>query len=100
MEYQLINPSLPKHWTLVEQVFYNRGFELKDIEHYLHTTNEDILDPQLLDNMEKGAKMLIQHVANEDDIFIQVDSDCDGFTSAAILINYLNCLFPSFTQKT
>ena len=99
MEYQLINPSLPKHWTLVEQVFYNRGFELKDIEHYLHTTDEDILDPQLFDNMEKGAKMLIQHIANEDDIFIQVDSDCDGFTSSAILINYLNCLFPSFTQN-
>lgn len=99
MEYKLISPSLPGHWTLVEKVFYNRGFKLEDIEHYLHTTDEDIISPELLENMEKGAKMLVQHIANQDKIFIQVDSDCDGFTSAAILINYLNSLFPSYTQN-
>ena len=99
MDYQLINSSLPNHWTLVQKVFYNRGFELKDIEPYLHTTNDDIENPELLDNIERGAKMLVQHIANKDKIFIQVDSDCDGFTSAAILINYLNALFPSYTQN-
>ena len=40
MEYQLINPSLPKHWTLVEQVFYNRGFELKDIERAIELSRQ------------------------------------------------------------
>lgn len=97
MEYRLIAPSLPSNWSLTEKVFFNRGFKLENIEHYLHTTDEDILNPELLDNMERGAKMLVQHIANKDKIFIQVDSDCDGFTSAAILINYLNCLFPSYT---
>ena len=24
---------------------------------------------------------------------------CDGYTSAATLLNYLNCLFPSFVQN-
>lgn len=43
--------------------------------------------------------MLIQHIAQNDKILIQVDSDCDGYTSAALLINYLNCLFPSFVQN-
>ena len=42
--------------------------------------------------------MLIKHVKQNDKIFIQVDSDADGYTSAAILINYLNCLFPHFVQ--
>lgn len=42
--------------------------------------------------------MLLKHIKNNDKIFIQVDSDCDGFTSSAILINYLNCLFPHFVQ--
>ena len=42
--------------------------------------------------------MLMKHIKNNDKIFIQVDSDCDGFTSSAILINYLNCLFPHFVQ--
>ena len=35
--------------------------------------------------------MLIKHIANNDDIIVQIDSDFDGFTSAATLINYLNC---------
>ena len=30
---------------------------------------------------------------------IQIDSDCDGYTSASLLINYLNRLFPGFTQN-
>ena len=50
----------------------------------------------LLANMQEGAKMLISHIGQNDKIFIQVDSDADGYTSAAILINYLNCLFPHF----
>lgn len=52
----------------------------------------------LLTNMKEGAKMLISHIGQNDKIFIQVDADCDGYTSAAILINYLNCLFPHFVQ--
>ena len=48
--------------------------------------------------MKEGAKMLISHIGQNDKIFIQVDADCDGYTSAAILINYLNCLFPHFVQ--
>ena len=42
--------------------------------------------------------MLVKHISQGHKIFIQVDSDCDGYTSAAILINYLNCLFPNFAQ--
>ena len=52
----------------------------------------------LFTNMREGAKMLISHIGQDDKIFIQVDADCDGYTSAAILINYLNCLFPHFVQ--
>lgn len=43
--------------------------------------------------------MLAKHIQNNDKIFIQVDSDCDGYTSAAVLINYLNRLFPYFVDN-
>ena len=43
--------------------------------------------------------MLIYHISQEHKIFIQIDSDCDGYTSASLLINYLNCLFPGFVQN-
>ena len=53
----------------------------------------------MISNMLEGAKMLISHIAKNHKILIQVDSDCDGLTSAALLINYLNCLFPGYVQN-
>lgn len=46
--------------------------------------------------MLPGFKMLATHINNNDIILIQVDSDVDGYTSAAKLSNYLYHLFPSF----
>lgn len=101
MEYQLIPPSIPlsAELTAVERVLSNRGIKPLDIKHYLNTTDDDILNPALIANIETGVKMLIKHIAANDKILIQIDSDCDGYTSAATLINYLNCLFPSFAQN-
>ena len=97
MRYQLINP-VDKSLSAVEQVLYNRGINPKDLERFKYPSSRDIIDPLCLENMHEGAKMLIKHIGRNDKIFIQVDSDCDGYTSAAILINYLNCLFPHFVQ--
>ena len=49
--------------------------------------------------MMPGVKMLARHIANNDLIMFQVDSDCDGDTSAAALLNYLYCLFPAYVQS-
>lgn len=97
MRYQLIAPR-DEAMSAVEQVLSNRGIKLEDMEHFLYPSQNDILDPLMLEHMREGAQMLIKHVGQGDKIFIQVDSDCDGYTSAAILINYLNCLFPHFAQ--
>ena len=43
--------------------------------------------------------MLVKHISQNDKVLIQVDSDADGFTSSALLINYLYCLFPGFVQN-
>lgn len=67
--------------------------------HYLNTTDDDILDPKLLKNIKRGALMLAQHIANNDFALVQIDSDCDGLTSSALLINYLNLIFPSWVEN-
>lgn len=69
------------------------------MQHYLNTSDADILDPLLLDNMKDGAKMLVSHILNQDKLFMTVDSDADGFSSAALFINYLNNLFPNYVQN-
>ena len=39
--------------------------------------------------------MLAKHLKDNNHVLIQVDSDCDGMTSAALLFNYLYRLFPA-----
>ena len=100
MEYQLLtNKDSVECDNLITQIFLNRGFEEEDIPHYLNTTEEDILDPNLLKNIEEGAKILLNHVTNNKDIFIVPDVDADGFTSAAILINYLYAINPEYARE-
>ena len=101
MEYQLIAPRIPleRELTAVEQVLANRGIAPENVEHYLHTTDKDILPSSLIRGIKEGAQMLVKHIAQNDKVLVQIDSDCDGYTSAAVLINYLNCLFPGFVQN-
>ena len=98
MEYRLRAPEFPIY-TPVEQVLVNRGIPYDQINHYLNTTDNDILDPRLIPHLDEGAKMLIKHISQNDKVLIQIDSDCDGYTSAALLMNYLYCLFPSFVNN-
>ena len=97
MNYELKNQIIPQY-SPIEQVLFNRGILQEDMEHFLNVDENDTYPATQLKNIEQGAKMLIQHIANNDKIFVQVDSDCDGFTSSALLINYLNRFAPYFTQ--
>ena len=60
MNYQLIEPRiLRKELNAVERVLTNRGIALGDIKHYLNTTEEDILNPNLIARMKWGVSMLV-----------------------------------------
>ena len=98
MNFQLRAPRIP-HTSVVEQVFINRGIPANEVNHYLNTSESDVIAPSTITNIEAGAKMLVSHIAQNHKVMVQIDSDCDGFTSAAVLINYLNCLFPGFVQN-
>lgn len=98
MNYQLIAPI--KTHSITEQIFYNRGFlNSDDITHYLNLNESDDLGFDKIDNLHQGAQMLIKHLAANNDVFIQVDPDVDGYTSAAILLNYLYRLFPDSVKN-
>lgn len=96
MDYTLIHPRRPGT-SAIEHVLLNRGIE--DVQHYLNTVDTDILSPLDLDNIEDGAKLLVSHIAQGSKVLVIIDSDCDGYCSSAILINYLNNLFPAFVQN-
>ena len=98
MRYVLKNP-INIQYSPIEQILTNREVPYEQIEQFLNADEGSVYPPTRLKNMEAGAKMLIQHLAKNDKIFIQIDSDCDGFTSAALMINYLNRIAPYFTQN-
>ena len=77
----------------------NRGIPLIDVKHYLNTEVDDILPPASIANIKEGAAMLIKHISQNSKVMLQIDSDCDGFTSFAVFMNYLNNLFPAFVQN-
>ena len=94
MKYKLIaKPN--KNYSPMQQILVNRGIDVKDIEHYLKTSDADILNPDLLDNMIEGVKRLISAIKNREKIFLIVDCDADGFTASAALVNYIYKVFPS-----
>lgn len=99
MRYELITPkNSDPSLGVVERILTNRGIKLEDIEHYLNPSAEDLIPPLQLDNMERGLKILLSHIAHRHQIYLRVDPDCDGFTSAALFLNYLNAHFPHFAQ--
>lgn len=98
MTYNLIKP-INNSYSPKEQILTNRGIPINKINNYLNASEKDVHNPILLDNMRQGAQMLIQHIQQEDDIMIQIDSDCDGMTSSAVLINYLYSIFPAYVQN-
>ena len=94
MRVNLINEINP-NYTATEQILTNRGIPYDKINAYLNTTDSDINSFLDLNNMEAAVEMLFKHLKSNSRILIQVDSDVDGFTSAALLYNYLRANYPN-----
>ena len=100
MKFQLINNDNIFSSTTAH-ILFNRGIAVEDMNHYLNTTDKDINDFLLLgeNRLMAAARILVSIVGDSKKTLIVVDSDCDGYTSAAILINYLYDLFPSWVTN-
>ena len=100
MKYKLINPINPNYNT-IEQILTNRHIPLEEVAHYLNTTDNDINKPEALGEtcLINAARVLLSHINNNDNALVIVDCDCDGFTAAAVLINYLHDIFPSWVEN-
>ena len=100
MKYKLIQEINPQY-SAMEQVLTNRGILYKDIKNYLLTTDDDINSFSSLgeDKLFTAASKLIQTIRDDKMALVIIDSDCDGFTSSAVIINYLYDLFPSWVSN-
>ena len=100
MKYKLIKP-INQNYSPVQQILTNRGIPFNEISHYINTTDNDINPPEALgeDKLKVAAALLIKTIQSNSQALVIVDADADGFTSSAILINYLHDLFPSWVEN-
>jgi len=100
MRYKLIK-DMDTSLTPIQQILLNRGIKLSEMHHYLNTTDADIEDAEMLgeESLKAAVAALASAINNNEKVLVLVDCDCDGYTSAAILINYLYDLFPSFVDN-
>jgi single-stranded-DNA-specific exonuclease len=84
---------------ITKYILEKRG--IKDVHHYLNTTDEDINSFLLFgeDNLKSAATALISAIDNNKTCFVLVDCDCDGYTASAFLLNYLYELFPTWVEQ-
>lgn len=89
MKYKLIKPMNPQY-SVMQQILFNRGIKQEDMLRYIKTSQDDIHPYQLFgEDIQKAIHVLNESINTHGKIYIQVDSDCDGYTSSAGLINYL-----------
>lgn len=84
------------------QVLVNRGMSADDVKRYsLASLETEVNSPYAFGGelMEAAIKMLIGHINDNHQVLVVVDCDVDGNTSAAVLINYLYKLFPSWVEN-
>ena len=94
MKYNLINPNFTEKYA--ENLLKARG--ITNINLYKEPTADFLSEPTTLKNIAAGAGMYLRVVMNDkppySKVLIVVDSDNDGYTSAAIIYQYtkrLNC---------
>lgn len=87
------------------ELLFERGIidKHRPSENFFRPNAENLLNPNLLDNIGDAAKLFLEHIKKGSRIYVVVDPDVDGYTSSAVLINYMNevlkPLFPDFTVE-
>lgn len=86
MKYKLVNENYRSNY--IPNLMQARGVE--NFEDFLSYDGNQ--NWSLLDNLKKGIACITNVVTTRKKILLIVDCDCDGFTSAAIIYQYLSYL--------
>lgn len=90
MKVKLIAPEIKKDY--IPSLLRARGVE--NVEEFLNPTRESLESWKNLENIDK-AVTLINNLVTGAHIGLVVDCDVDGFTSAAIIAQYIQGLYPA-----
>ncbi len=100
IKYQLYKETISEYSTL-QQLLYNRGVALEDQQPWLFAGRECYNDWRFLDEnkVRRGVDTVVDTMNTGGNICVCVDPDADGYTSAAIFINYIYSIRPGYCEK-
>ena len=88
MKTKLVNKDIRSNYT--NELLMERGLSEEELNYFLNVPDASALQEALnLDNLGQALEMFCSMVKTDGSICVVVDSDVDGFTSAAIFIQYL-----------
>lgn len=76
----------------LETILVENGIKQENISKFLNPTKDCLNDPFLLNNMDKAVELVHDVVKKDRKIFVKVDVDADGYTSASVLIQFLQAV--------
>lgn len=74
--------------NIIKRICDNRNIDYSILEEYLCPDVSYTKNPFIYKNMELAIKLYLSSIKSNKRIGVLVDSDCDGFCSAATLVNY------------
>lgn len=87
MKYKLYDKGKNDTSDVLKEVLTNRGID--DYKKYMNLDNNVLLHYSYLDNIDKAIEMFMSHFDSKNKISILVDSDPDGYCSAAMMYMYI-----------
>ena len=88
MKTKLVNKDIRNNYT--NELLIERGLTKEQLNYFLNVpTDYELQDSDALTNITHGAVELKSEIDRESNMCIIVDSDVDGFTSAAIIYQYI-----------
>ena len=87
-------PINPQSADFLADYLINVGVKPQDIPSFKNESYEYIPDPTCIVNMDAAVDMMYKLVEGKKKFFLQVDSDADGFTSAAIFYLFFKKNYP------
>lgn len=77
----------------IKNILINRGIKTKEeAEKFLNPDYNDLLNPFLMLNMERGCQRIISAIRNNEKIIIYGDYDADGICGAAVFYSFFKAL--------
>ena len=91
----------PHSDNTVMQILLNRGLSVEEAFRYMNLSEESVNNPLLLgeDKLAAAKQIIDNTMISQQKMLVIVDSDCDGFTSSALFINYLYEMNPTYVEE-